>query len=249
MSVESRGFRRLTAWLAWVVATTAGWAIGLPVALSLSNAFDLPGKVPLSLPIGFSTSINGAWIGNLAAGALLGIFVSVAQRSALGYWAEKARWWFGPTIFGMAIAFTISTSGGLPFLDGESPLGIALTGFLGGLILGVFQRLPLRRWVRGSLWWIPATAVGWAIVTYSLGSIPFATWMFAARHLSAIQARLWRELAIGAVSGASIGVITGFVLVMLSAHVQRQHDKLLTKRMSSSAMDSYRREGTDISDL
>jgi hypothetical protein len=194
-------------WRRWVLATTAGEAVGfllpaLAAGLIPSSAGDLVRLVVLV--------VAGA-----GEGAVLGWAQSRVLRRPLPDLRVSA--WTVRTALAAAVAWLI---GMLPSVLSDrwtrlpAVVVAALGVVAGGVLLasiGVAQWTVLRRHLRGSGWWIGWTALGWAaaLVVFTLVATP-----------------LWRPgqsdvlvAAIGAVAGVlmavTVAVVTGWGLIHL----------------------------------
>jgi hypothetical protein len=109
------------------------------------------------------------------AGAISGSVLGVAQWLALRRIGADVRWIIATAVglsVGLGLAYVL-------FEYGDSIADLALVGALSGLGIGIAQWWVLRELVEGSLVWIPATAVAWALgwtVATAIGVDPDDRW-------------------------------------------------------------------------
>jgi hypothetical protein len=82
-----------------------------------------------------------------------------------------AGWVLASTV-GLAVSFILCGSAASGILGMEIPFALSwpagvlvyvVASLVGGLLIGVLQHLMLRRHTGRSVWWIPASAVGWGL--------------------------------------------------------------------------------------
>jgi hypothetical protein len=109
------------------------------------------------------------------AGAISGSVLGLAQWLALRRIGADFRWIIATAVglsIGLGLAYVL-------FEYGDSIADLALVGGLSGLGIGIAQWWVLRELVDGSLVWIPATAVAWALgwtVATGIGVDPDDRW-------------------------------------------------------------------------
>jgi hypothetical protein len=132
-------------WLLWVLASTAGWAVGDAV---------------------------GWAVGGAAFGAAVGAVTGVAQWLLLRRQVRRAGWWILASTAGWAVGLAVGDAVGLAVVDAVGgamgfavglAVGRAVGGAAVGAVTGVAQWLLLRRQVRRAGWWILASAAGLAV--------------------------------------------------------------------------------------
>lgn len=161
----------------WVMATTVGWVVGFAIC-----------------------EAQKAFFASLSAdGAVIGISIGIFQWIALRQRINRAGWWILASVIGYGIgklagdAVTQSVSGAV---------GIGLSGATIGASVGIAQWVVLRRHVAQAGWWVPASAVAWAVGWSIIG--------FAEEAAAGPTATTY---LIGAGGAAAAGVITGASLV------------------------------------
>ncbi len=111
----------------------------------------------------------------LLAGAVSGAVIGLAQWLALRRIGADARW-IVATAVGLAVGMAL---GYAAFGYGDDVGDLALLGAVSGAGIGLAQWWLLRGLVASSVWWIPATAIAWALgwtVTVSIGVDPDDRW-------------------------------------------------------------------------
>lgn len=122
-------------WLAWVVASTAGLAVGWPVYVAGQGMMDIT----------LAGYVAGA-AGALAAGALQALVLRTVAR--VGWWVPAN---VAAVATGAAMIFTVEGV--------DAGIAVALLG----AALGLFQWLVLRRRAGYAGWWVFASAAGWVL--------------------------------------------------------------------------------------
>jgi uncharacterized membrane protein YhaH (DUF805 family) len=126
-------------------------------------------------------------------GAILGICQALILRPFL----RSSGWWALATIFGWMLGFYLGAEFAGYLGLTELAFGVVTGGGI-GLVLGLAQWLVLRKRFRGAGWWVLANMLAWMG-----GMMPY----------------LPGANAMGLVFGASTGILTGWVLMGLSAGV------------------------------
>ena len=109
------------------------------------------------------------------AGAVSGLVLGVAQWLALRRIGADFRWIVATAVglsVGLGLAYAI-------FEYGDSVGDLAVVGAVSGLGIGIAQWWVLRDLINGSIAWIPATTVAWALgwtVTTAIGVDPDDRW-------------------------------------------------------------------------
>lgn len=88
--------------------------------------------------------------------AAIGVSLGILQWLVLRSLFERAWWWIVASGLGWAVGFVAVT-----YLLPEQMA--VLQGLILGASIGVAQWLVLRQWVPGAYWWIPMSALGWAV--------------------------------------------------------------------------------------
>jgi hypothetical protein len=111
----------------------------------------------------------------LLAGAVAGAVIGTAQWLALRRVGADPRWILA-TAAGLAVGLGV---GHAALGYGDTVGDLAVLGAVSGAAIGVAQWWVLRGLVRNSAWWIPASAVAWALgwtVTTAIGVDPDDRW-------------------------------------------------------------------------
>ena len=192
---------RLLPW--WVLATTAGFAVGGPMESVLGRSSGMMVVVYVSAGGTAAAALqwlalrrhiaNASWwvatgvAGGAVAGMIglvVGVGVGVGTGVVEGLAAGRAE----------GVATGISEGARAGVAAGADIAGVA-TAILFGAAVGVVQWLVLQRQIAGSGWWLLACSVGWVV--------------------SGLSAGVTDSAAGWAVLGTVYGVITGCVLVWL----------------------------------
>jgi len=118
--------------------------------------------------------VDATWTAVLA-GLLAGLMIGAAQWLALRRIGIDTRWILatgGGLAVGLGLAFAI-------FGYGDTVSDLAVVGAVSGLGIGIAQWPLLHGLVNGSIAWIPATSVAWALgwtVTTTIGVDPDDRW-------------------------------------------------------------------------
>ncbi len=118
--------------------------------------------------------VDAVWTAVLA-GAVAGAVIGTAQWLALRRIGADVRW-IAATAAGLAVGLGLAYA---VFGYGTTVADLAVVGAVTGLGIGAAQWWLLRNLVAGSIVWIPATAVAWALgwtVTTAIGVDPDDRW-------------------------------------------------------------------------
>jgi hypothetical protein len=173
-------------WLAWLLASAAGWAVGWMVGGLLGEAVGRPIGEAMDL-------IVAEIVGGAATWATLGLVLGVAQWLVLRRFIQDAGWWVLASVAGCAVVGSVKWGQGLlmeaVFFETMGwieemewwtvgPLiGIGLGMFfdgLAGLVVGSAQWLVLQRRVQKAGRWVLINVVAWAIGAVVIGGIGWA---------------------------------------------------------------------------
>jgi hypothetical protein len=128
----------------WIRATALGWLLGVPLVAIFALAAEGAGVGGAQVFVG------------LGVGAGVGMLQGRALRETLGGWGA----WMTATTFGMAIPFLAYDVAELM----ETPFPYSLQALVaaGGLFVGAWQALLLRRRFEGTARWVVASGIGWS---------------------------------------------------------------------------------------
>jgi hypothetical protein len=179
----------------WVLATWAGWALGVPLIV----AFAL---------IGEALGAGGAQV---FVGIGMGVGIGFMQHRALrGVVDGSPPWsWFWSSIVGLALPFLASDLGKAAGWVPSYSLFLCIA--LAGLIAGVWQALILRSRFRNAWWWVVGSVAGWTLAS---GLAAAADSVSRSRSLPGIGGALV-YLGIVASGGLVLGLVTGLALVRM----------------------------------
>lgn len=188
----------------WLLANAVGgavyWVVGLPIGHVACRIMDAQSGL-------FSFSVGCAALVIAMAGLTLGTmqsFVVEARIAGRGWWvlASGLAWPVAWLMFAMAaegIGVISWTQGGTT----GSPLSGFASEAMGGALLGAMQWCVLRRKYSWAGWWIPATALGWA-VGEPMGQAVF-------RGLNAPGVGLSGALVYLGIGGVALGLVNGAI--------------------------------------
>ena len=135
----------------------------------------------------------GIWVIGLVTGAILGVCQALILRPFL----KSSGRWVLATIFGWMLGFYLGAELAANLGLTELVFGVVTGGGV-GLVLGMVQWLVLRTRFRGAGWWVLANTLAW---------------------LGGMMAYLPGANAMGLIYGAAAGILTGWVLMGLTAGV------------------------------
>jgi hypothetical protein len=151
---EGMGWRQAAGWVAanllgWMAGIWLGASLGWGITERLDGTLGEPGAAAL-----------GWLVGGLVGGAIVGLLQAAVLR-------ERGVA-FGPWVAATAVGLGLGLAAAIPALvifepQDAGPLAIALMA-LAGLILAAPQWLVLRRALQGAWWWLPAGALGLALL-------------------------------------------------------------------------------------
>jgi hypothetical protein len=177
----------------WLLACAIGWLVGIPSSLLIvagAEAVGLPEQFGIGLGIGLS----------------VGFFQWRVARRSFG---ASIRWFWSSAI-GLACPFLLFDLLGY----GASRLALVIAAAGGGLIAGWGQSSTLRVCSIKRYWWMPASALGWA-----LAAAATVLTLFPGHPSSGLQ-WLRQLLAIGS-GGVMLAVATGPVIAWLCRPYER----------------------------
>ncbi|MDE2903523.1 MAG: hypothetical protein OXP73_10905 [Chloroflexota bacterium] len=134
----------LGSWLAWIAATTIGWAVAEVLFRTLVE------EIP------FTSLLRGG----IGVGVFMAVFQALALRRHLG---RPVRWILASGVVAV-LASPVEASALANVYTAYGPgatlaASMALTSLAVGLLAGTLQWLVLRRHVNRAAWWIPASAL------------------------------------------------------------------------------------------
>ncbi len=177
----------------WLRATSLGWLLGVPCILVLAL-------------VGEAIEIGGAQVlVGLGMGSAVGLLQGRAMRPVLG----DAWPWLVASGVGLALPFLVADIAALREWELRYSLQWCVT--IGGVIVGAWQALLLRARVRGTAWWLAASALGWTLAGTAARAADALTGNTSARGIAG--ALLF--LVIVAAGGVVLGLVTGAALPRL----------------------------------
>jgi hypothetical protein len=196
-------------WLAWVLASIIGYAVGALIAMRAAYAL---------LPI-FGVTEEFGVVHLITFGTLLGAIGGCLQWVVLREKVAVSGWW----VLASALGFTIAGGilGAIGIKGNYLMAGILFTVVF-GVAAGIMQWLVLRQQVMQAGLWILANILGSLAGTIS---VP------AAGVVSAIAPENYdlSTMVFGLLFGSGLGIITGAVLVRLLGQSPSSNIKGLVK--------------------
>jgi len=181
--------RRLTTFVAWVLATSAGFGAGVVLAGFIG--------VRVASAVGEPSLTFVPW-GFIITGLGVGTVLGAMQWLVLRRWVSRSGWWVLTTILGWTVsAFVVNSLS-------ESLIICGTPVLVGAALCGTMQWLVLRRQISRAGWWVLANLVSWPMGWLVLVSV------------SELMGYGTAAQALGLVMAAVLpAVITGLVLVWL----------------------------------
>jgi hypothetical protein len=196
-------------WLQWVLASILGYSVGATTGNTLANL------IPATT---CTQSFSDSFIDRLTNFACiqpsLGLIVIVVFLGLAGgfmQWLVLRRriagtgWWIPASALGFPIALAVADKA--MRLLGDFAAAPILLGILFGVLSGAMPWLVLRRQNAQADWWLPAHVLG-ALLGGALGIVAFHS-----AALIGLYQFTWA--AAGAMFGAGLGTVTGFMLIWL----------------------------------
>ena len=171
----------------WIRSTFLGWTAGFASILVFVAVAGLVGLGAAQFPVGLGM---GAGVGLLQ--SRLSMFPLVARRA-----------WVTSSALGMAAPFVVFDVAGLIRAPVEYSLPISVA--IGGVVVGVWQSILLRRTSRRASLWTFSSAVGW-----SLAGATALNNLFLPRIPGLTGAMIY--VAVVLLGGVVLGVIGGAAL-------------------------------------
>jgi hypothetical protein len=181
----------------WVRATWIGWLLGIPCIVVLAL-------------LGEAIGIGGAQV---FVGAGMGVSVGAMQSRVVRNLLGSGAAWFWSCVGGLGGAFLLTDVGALLGVPYSLPLAVAL----GGLLAGIWQAMLLHERMGGSSLWILASVAGWELAAAMVSVADVLVKAQTVRGWIALVA----FLAIVALGGLVLGLVTGFALSRLSRAASR----------------------------
>jgi len=189
--------RQTSLWLLWASMTTVGYFMGAYVAVFFAHF--LLGFLMLPVCV-------GAGVGLMQRPILRRL---VPQSSEL-MWAG----WVLASMVGLTASVALTGLASSAILNIERPLEFSWPAgaiqwiaalFIGGALIGILQHLMLRRYTEHSIWWIPASAVGWGLSAIGLAVVASGVSLYPVLEI----------LLAPAVAGVVLGLVTGRAAVWI----------------------------------
>jgi hypothetical protein len=214
--------------LRWVLLTVVGLTIGFPLGFVMAAVV---GWI-IGVPEGSDSIILKLGLDNAGFEIFLCTVVSLMQWLALRRVVRRAGFWVPASIIGFTISSSIHVVvcnvWGYPYDLGfpNGAMAWAAASALGGTLAGVLQQRILRRQVRRSAWWVPASAAGWGLSVIGFGLIELAIhFPKEAGPFAALIGGLVLPAGLGAIL---LGVVTGGTLIWLLRQPMQQTADITT---------------------
>lgn len=200
-------------WLQWVLVTSVGWVLGLPLGL-------LGGSVAAFV----AALLKGEALAPEQAALVIGVPFTAALLSVIGATVGTMQWLILRRKLDGVASWILASSvggalGGAVGLGAFSPGASSMSASAGdavqaaelfaliGAIIGVAQWLVLRGKVRTAPAWVLASGLGWSLPA-GLGTL-VATSLGDQVHWAVLL------ILVGTVTGPLVGAITGIAIVWL----------------------------------
>jgi len=200
----------------WILLAVAGLVASIPLCLVLAGATEwIAGIAGVHKDIMEKFNVGNACL-EISIGAMVGFIQWLGLRRIV----PRAGFWVAANIIGFTVSSCLHAlaiyAWKLPD-DLGFPLGVlgwAIAFVVGGALSGVMQQRILRRHVRQSGWWVPASAIGWGLGVIGFGiSTVFAMNNGMSRSL---PVHIVRDLAMPLIMASVFyGIITGWTLIWL----------------------------------
>jgi hypothetical protein len=168
----------------WIRATTLGWLLGFVSVVVLSIALD---------------QIGGT--AQFIVGVGMGAGVGFMQARVVGEWVKPTRRWIWVTTVGMGLPFLLWDLGVAVGLQASFSLPLCVVA--GSLLVGVLQSILLRLRLKGTVWWIPASLVGWGLPAAGI-TLGDSGLLSGPGALVSVGAMLLGGAVLGAVTGKAL---------------------------------------------
>lgn len=149
--------------LVWLLANVIGWGLGFGLQLMLMQSSGEG-----SLPTLFGTLISGGVIG-LAQWLVLRWLVQRLRPGSMGIA------WVILTMFGFAIGFLIGVVISNLVAPNSDPIILTMTLFIAwgvvGLATGILQWMAFQAYLRGAMWWIGMSGLGYGLAHILLSTL------------------------------------------------------------------------------
>jgi hypothetical protein len=161
--------------LKWIVANTAGFALGVILSGSVTKIQYL-----------HNSQLGQAILGS----TLFGVAMGAAQWMALQERIPRAGLWFLASILGFSIGFPLALTVGNVFhftegLPAEKMFRVLiLIGAIVGLVVGTWQALVLRRHVKHASLWIIVCSVGMSSGLAAWAAVSIRTYQTMAQPIT-----------------------------------------------------------------
>jgi hypothetical protein len=187
----------------WIKATFWGWLLGIILLIMLSSILDGMGIENMQFYIGIG----------------MGAGVGLTQWLLLKRYRAINASWIWASLLGMGMPFVI-----LDFIMPHTvkyklPLSVAL----GGLLVGVFQYLVLKKQFQRSSVWILTSLAGWTIAAVIVLAIDLTMKIKVAGSLTLVLALV--NLLIMLLGGVALGLITGGTMKKILYNEMLQHER------------------------
>jgi len=202
----------------WILLAAAGLVASIPLCLVLGGVTEwIAGIAGIHKDILEKFNVN---VGNACLEISIGVMVGFIQWLGLRRIIPRAGFWVVANIIGFTVSSCLHTLAIYAWKipdDLGFPLGVlgwAIAFVVGGALSGVMQYRILRRHVRRSGWWVPASAIGWGLGVIGFGiSSVLAMKNGMSRSL---PVHIVRDLAVPLIMASVFyGIVTGWTLIWL----------------------------------
>lgn len=177
----------------WLRATMLGWILGVPAIIALAGIAEAVGQHALHVPVG----------------AGMGLAIGACQARVITAHLGHGSPWFWSSLVGLAAPFLTADIARMAGLT--MPYSLYAFMVAGGLVVGLWQALLLRRVTDRPFAWVIASVLGWLLAS---GAVALADLLFRVRALAGIPGAI-AYLGLVAGGGVVLALVTSGVLAGL----------------------------------
>jgi len=177
----------------WVLATWAGWVLGIPLIAALAL-------------IGEAIGIGGVQV---LVGLGMGMGIGLMQGRIIRKLIHGFAPWFWSCVVGLGLPFLVVDIA--KAVRWNFPYSLYVSIALAGLIVGVWQAFLLRSHFLNTGWWVAASVLGWNLAA---GMAAIADYLFRSHSIRGLWGALgYLGIIVG--GGLILGLVTGLSLVWM----------------------------------
>jgi len=196
----------------WIKYNLAGWGCGILIGFILGQILKIPIEYSLSSDMLYNYHLEPIFTG-IFSWLPFGICIGVAQQLQLKQWRIRANGWVLATTLGWGLSGTALAYTNDYFLRQNSPspwrfyVTVATITLIGGITLGAFQSVVIRKILRRIDLWVLANALGLPVlglILFGIVSLAFA--------LKSIFLNFFYSYNLSALADARDYLLLGFIL-------------------------------------